>query len=333
MGKYKANITSIYTLITEIESAELKLIYFLFGEDNFTINKAIRALTKKVEPILSSDFDKEVVAAEKKDNLSNLMDLAYTFPFASEKKLLVVKNFENYNNKKQFTKYIDDPNESTILVIANYGSLNSFNAEPYKSLGAKSYLFEERAGELDFKIEQENVKSLVEIVGEDKSLLEMQLQKFKIFLGNDREIKISDIQKLSAVTKEYSIFDLLNSVGKGNISNSIKVVFNLLNNGKDLVFIITMLTKYFSVISQSLELQQRRLSDFDASKAIGVSKYYYINCKKASYFKDDHKLKQAIKALYKADLALKTTGVDQKTLSSIMLTEIFLHKNNYSEIN
>ena len=140
----------------------------------------------------------------------------------------------------------------------------------------------------------------------------MQLQKFKTFLGEKHEISSEDIKTLSSEMKEYSIFDLLNTLGKGNLSDSIKVIFNLLSHGKDLVFIINMLTKYISVISQSIELRGRKLSDLDAAKAIGVSKYYYQNCKNAQYFAAINRLQRASKALYHTDLALKTTSVDQK---------------------
>ena len=42
-----------------MELASIKPIYFLFGEDHFTISSAVKAITKKVEPLLTSDFDKE----------------------------------------------------------------------------------------------------------------------------------------------------------------------------------------------------------------------------------------------------------------------------------
>ncbi|MCB0729425.1 MAG: DNA polymerase III subunit delta [Ignavibacteriae bacterium] len=337
MAKDSSNITSIYSLVSNLSKEKLNSIYFLFGEDHFTINNAVKRIEKVIEPFLSSDFDKEVINTEKKANLSELIDLAYTFPFGSEKKLVIVKNFENFDNKKQLVDYINDPSESTILVLVNYGNISNLNSEPYKTLAYKNLIFQarelkgneletwvnKRAGQLDFKISSENIKALIEIVGEDKSLLEMQLQKFSSFLNKNEEITTEDIQKLSSATKEYSIFDLLNSLGKGNSSNSFKVMNNLLDNGKDMVFIINMLTKYFSVISQSIEMRQRNLNDNDASKAIGVSKYYYINCKNASYFMNESRLFKASKALYKTDLTLKTTNIDSKTLSTMLLTEIF----------
>lgn len=337
MSKFNSNIASIYTLVSELKSAELKSIYFLFGEDHFTINNAIKNISKKVEPLLASDFDIETITADKKANISDIIDLAYTFPFGSKKKLLIIKNFENFNNKKQFLDYVKDPSDTTILVAANYGKISNLAAEPYKTLEFNKQIFQarelkgaeleswvkKRAVQIGFTINPESIKSLVEIVGEDKSLIEMQLQKFSSFLGDKKEIDIEDIRKLSSATKEYSIFDLLNAMGKGKIADTHKVMMNLLDNGKDLIFIINMLTKYISVIAQSIELQQRNLSDLDASKAIGVSKYYYINCKNASYLKNMKKLSNASKSLYKTDLAIKTTAIDQKTLAAMMITEIF----------
>lgn len=338
---------SIYSLTSELNNENLASIYFLFGEDHFTINSAIKLIEKITKPLITTDFDKETVSLEKKASAADIIDLAYTFPFGSEKKLLIVKNFENLSNKKVLAEYIKKPTESTILVIANYGKISNLNVEPYKSLIKHNMIFEarelkgrelenwveRRCTKLSIKINSENVKTLIEIVGEDKSLLEMQLQKFKSFLSENVEITTEEIKKLSSATKEYSIFDLMNALGKGSKLNSIKVINNLLDNGKDLVFIVSMLTKYISVISQSIEFQQRNLSDFDASKAIGVSPYYYKNCKNASFLKNEKTLRQATNALYNTDLLIKTSNIDQKTLSIMMLGEIFLKNENKLTIN
>ncbi len=338
MYRNKENTASIYSLISDLSKSDIKPIYFLFGEDHFTINSAIKAIEQKASQFISSDFDKEIIDVDKKESITNLVDRALTFPFGSGKKLLIVKNFENFANKKQFNSYIINPSESTILVIANYGSISNLSSEPYKHLAEKNFLFEakelkgielenwvkKRCSQLEIEVSSENVKMLIEIIGEDKSLLEMQFQKMKSFLNNKKEITAEEIKNISSATKEYSIFDLLNSIGKGNKSNSLKVMFNLLDTGKDLIFIISMLTKYFTVISQSFELKQRGLNDAEASQAIGISKYYYINCKNAAYFNNEQKIYKAFKALFNADFALKTSGIEEKTLATILLSEIFV---------
>lgn len=342
MSKFSVNIPSVYSMVSEMSESNLKPIYFIYGEDHFTLNGAIKSIEKNVLPQISSDFDNETLSVEKKANISEVIDLAYTFPFGSQKKLLVVKNFQNFNNKKQLLDYINNPSDTTILVLINYGSISSIKSEPYSSLDKKRYLFEarelkgvdlqnwikKRSKKLGIQISTEDAQLLIEIVGEDKSLLDMQLQKFKSFLGDNKSITSEEIKKLSSVTREYSIFDLLNSIGKGNLKDSLKVINNLLNQNKDLVFIVTMLTKYFTIIAQSTELQNRNFSDADASKTLGISKYYYINCKKANYFKDSTKLFRAFKALYNADVAIKTTNIDEHTLAIILLSELFADNDN-----
>ncbi len=336
MSRAKEQVPSIYSLLTDLSKLEIKPIYFLFGEDHFLINIAIKSIEKEASRFISSDFDREVITADKKESIINLIDLAYTFPFGTNKKILVVKSFENYNNKKQLNPYIQSPSDSTILVIANYGSISNLSSDPYKILIEKHFLYEakelkgvelenwvkKRCGELQIGMSNENAKTIIEIVGEDKSLLEMQLIKIKDYLGDRKEITNDDIKNLSSATKEYSIFDLLNAIGKGDKIKSLKVIYNLLDSGKDMVFIISMLTKYLTVTAQSLELRQRGLNDFDASQAIGVSKYYYINCKNASFFRNENRILNAFNILFNADLTLKTTAIDSKTLATTLLTDI-----------
>jgi DNA polymerase III delta subunit len=65
------------------------------------------------------------------------------------------------------------------------------------------------------------------------------------------------------------------------------------------------------------------MNDWDASKEINVSKYYYTNCKNAYYFNTHKKLLNVIRVLYQTDLTLKTTAINEKTLSTLMLSQIF----------
>ncbi len=336
MYRKKEQAPSIYTFISELSSDKLLPIYFFFGKDSFTISSVVKAIEKKVAPLLTTDFDKETITAEKKASITSLIDLAYAFPFGSQKKLVIVKNFENYNDKKKFLNYVKNPSETTILVIINNGNIN-IASEPFKMLNSKNYLFEakelkgaelenwtkKRAKQLNLKVDSESVKMLIEIVGEDKSLVEMQLQKFRSFITKDNELTPEIIKSLSSDTKENNIFDLLNVIGKGNEKESLKVMTNLIEHGSSLVSIIAMLTKYLIVIARSFEIRKKIPNDWDAAKEIGISKYFYTNCKNAVFFNNHAKLINAVRILYKTDIALKTSGIDEKTLSTVMLAEIF----------
>jgi DNA polymerase III subunit delta len=317
-------------------------VYFLCGEDQYTIDLAIETIEKAVAPFVLSDFDKEIINAEKSQSLSQILDLAFSFPFGGGKKLVIVKNFEKFNDKKELSNYISNTPEFTVLVLTQSGKISELSREPYSTLFSKRLLFEARvatgeelydwvvkkAKKLGMNFTNENAQSLAEIVGEDKSLLEMQLEKFVDYLRDKKEISFEDIKKISSPTKEFSIFDLQDAVGKGNKSKALEVAYNLLDAGVEIIVIINMLAKFVLTVAQITELGRMNISDNEAAKLAGVSWGYYINCKKASFLMSDQRLLNASRALMNADMNTKTTSADQRTVLLVLIAEMFGHEVN-----
>lgn len=334
--KSKPQIESIYNLPKYLKDDSLLPIYFLFGEDSFTINNAVKTIEKKIAPLVVSDFDTESLTLSKENSISQFVDFAYSFPFGDGKKMITVKNFDTIGDKKAFANYVKDPAEFSFLIITQYSQKVNLSQEPYKSLYAKNYIFEAKelkGRELSewlhkkAKIEKLELTSeagqvLIEMVGENKAILEMQLKKLSSYSYENEEITPEVIRKLAEITKEYSIFDLQSSLGKGDKGASIKIAYNLLGSRTDMVFIISMLTKFISTLTQILEIKNQNISDFDAGKEIGVSPYYYKNVRKATYLLNEIRLANTVKALLEADIRLKTSNIDDKTNLTVLITEI-----------
>jgi len=332
----KKELPSITEIAKFLSKESLLPIYFLCGEDQYTIDLAAETLEKAVMPYLLSDFDKEILTADKNLNLIQVLDLAYSFPFGGGKKLIILKNFEKIGDKKELSSYVDSPPEFTVLIIIQSGKVLDISKEPYSKLLEKKELFEARiaTGEelvdwvvkktkkLGINFSQDNAKALIEIVGEDKSLLEMQFQKIIDYMKGKNEISYEDIKKISSPTKEFSIFDLQDSLGKGDRSRAVEVAYNLLDAGVEIVFIINMLAKFILTVAQITDLVRSRVNDNEAVKLVGVSWGYYFNCKKAKYLMSDERLLNASRALLNADLAIKTTATDQRTVLLMLVCEI-----------
>jgi DNA polymerase-3 subunit delta len=325
----KSEIESIYNIQKYLKDEAIFPIYFLFGEDSFTINNAAKLIENKIAPLVKSDFDRESIALSKESPISQFIDLAYSFPFGDGKKLITIKNFENLNDKKSFAKYVNDISEFTYLIIMQYSKSAPLNQEPYKSLYAKNFLFEARdlkGSELSEwmykKAKQEKInltreagQLLLEMVGENKAILEMQLRKISIYTEPDENITPEIIKNLAEITKEYSIFDLQNALGSGNKSLAIEYGFNLIDSGNDMPFIISVLTKYITNLTLILGIT----NDAEGVKAIGPSYHY---SKKITFLRNENRLKNAANALLEADIRAKTTTIDKKTNLSILITQI-----------
>lgn len=332
----KSNAPSINEVNKFLVKEKYFPIYFLFGEDEYAIDKTIEEIRKKIEPLILSEFDKEFITLNKTSNLKQILDVAYSFPFGSGKKLLVLKNFETLSNKKDFTEYINNPAEFTIVVCANYGKINDLSKEPYSILINKKYIFEakvekgedllewiiNKAQKINLDLDYNIAQALMEIVGEDKSLLEAQLEKIYNYSLSNPKYSFEDIKNLVSPTKQYSIFDLQDSLAFGDKSKALEVAYNLLDAGFEIVFIISMLSKFITTIAQISELVKSNVNDNEAAGMLKVSWYYYVNCKKAIKLINDDRLIKASRALLNADLAIKTSNMDSKTILTILIAEI-----------
>lgn len=332
----KKELPSIYDIGKYVKPDQLLPVYFFCGEDGFTIDNAVKAVDKACASIVKNDFDREVINLDKSTSFGSIIDLALGFPFGDGKKLIIAKNFNSIKDKGKLTDYLNHPASFTILVLTNPDKIADPEKEPYKTLCDKGYIFEARnldaeeltawlvkhAKRCSLKITSENARMLVEIVGEEKGLLEMHMQKFSDFLGEGGEITNDIIKKLSSTTKEYSIFDLQDALAAGHKGKAIEIGYNLLDCGKEIIFIIAMLTKFIKTVSQSIELMKDQTNDFQASRMLKISYQYYLGCKKARHFMNFEALSRAADALLNADIAVKTTSTDPKTILLVLITEM-----------
>ncbi len=327
---------SIYLIDDYIAENKFLPVYYLFGADSFALDETVKLLEKATAKFISSDFDKEIITVDKKQKLSEILDLAYAFPFGEGKKLLVVKNFEKITDKKTLENYIKNPAETTILILTHKNKITNLKSSPYKLLLERGFIFEakelrgadlvkwvmKKAKANKIKLTSENAYALIDIVGEDKGLLEMQLEKFINFLNEGEELNVDTIKKLSSVTKEYNIFNLQDALGAGEKSKALEIMYNLLEHGNDITYIVAMLTKYISTIARSIELNQKRIPPKNAAKSLGLSEFYYTKCSRAKFFLNQNRLIAAAKALLNADLKIKTTSTDRKSIAVALISEM-----------
>ena len=268
MAKSKA--PSILEAIAEIKKRKFKPVYYFFGEDSYNLSFTLHTLEEAFQPLLLSEFDKETIYAEDRA-INDILGLATSFPFSSERKLIIVKEAEKIKDKKPLKDFAASPPEFTVLAFFHNGVITNVSSEPFKTLDANGFLFEAKelkgknlidwliseAEEKEKKLSEENAQVLVDIVGENRNMLQDQLEKICVFLNKEKEITIEIIQKVSSELKQFNIFDLQNVIGLKDKAKSLTVAYNLVDNGAEPTFIITMLTRYFTGLAKITELKSK----------------------------------------------------------------------------
>ena len=333
MAKSKA--TSILDAVAEIKKRKFKPVYYFFGEDSYNLSYALYSLEESFKLILASDFDKETLYSEDK-SINEILGLATSFPFGSEKKLIIIKEAEKIRDKKPLKDYASSPADFTVLAFFHNGSITNLKSEPFKTLSENEFLFEAKelkgknliswlisvAEQKGKNLSEENAQVMVDIVGENRSMLEDQLEKICVFIDKGKEISIESIQKVSSGLKQFNIFDLQNAIGLKDKAKSLTVAYNLLDNGAEPTFVIAMLTRYFTGLSKITELRSKNVPDMEAARIVGTHHFYYPGYVKARKLFSDKKLVEVFRSLLKADVSVKTTSADNKTIIALLISEI-----------
>ena len=335
MAKSKISAPPITEAVKNIKAGKLLPIYFFFGEDSFGIENAVNTIEAAVKPMIGSDFDRETFQGEEK-SVVEVIDFATAFPFGSGKKFILLKDFDKLKDKKALASYAASPPDFTILAIVNNGPVSSAATEPLKTLAEKNYMFEakELKGNtlvnwlIDFTaakgktLTPENAQLLMDISGENRNLLESQLEKIFIYLGDVHEITIDSIKALSTQSKEFTIFDLQNAIGKRNKSRSLKIALNMISKGAAATYLVHMLTRYFTGLVRVNELTEKKIPNQAAARIVGTHPFYYKDYLEARKIYSDNQIINAASALLKADISIKTSSADEKTILTILILEI-----------
>lgn len=335
MAKSRTAVPSILDAVKEIKKGKLKPLYYFSGDDSFGIDAAFKLLEQKTAPLLTSDFDKEIFYSDGK-TLNDILNSASAFPFGSSKKFIVVKESEKIKDKKALIPYAASPPDFTILVFLHYGKISNPDTQLYSSLIGKGFLYE--AKELKGKnlvewvvdnaeskgknLSADDAQLLIDIAGENRNLLEAQLEKIITFLGEENLITHKIITEVTSSLKEYSVFDLQNAMAKREKKKALKIAFKLLDSGFESTFIIYMLTRFFTGLTRINELKDQNLNVYAAARIVGTHHFFYDNYLRARELFSDQKLFNAARALFKAELLTKTTSSDSKNVIAILIAEI-----------
>ena len=98
--------------------SEYKPVYLIYGDQDLLLERALEQLKRSVGELADLDFNSETFDGENA-NADEIIAACNTLPFASERRLVVVRNVDKMgkDGTDALVKYAENPAETTILAL------------------------------------------------------------------------------------------------------------------------------------------------------------------------------------------------------------------------
>jgi DNA polymerase-3 subunit delta len=105
-----------------------------------------------------------------------------------------------------------------------------------------------RADKAGKKIDGRAAALLVECVGRDVGRLADEIAKLDLFVGAVPEITVEDVEKVVGITREDTVFALMDALGEGHTAEAVAVVGRMVDAGSSAIYLVGRIVNYMNTL-------------------------------------------------------------------------------------
>lgn len=332
-------ITSVWK---SIRSGQIDPVYLIVGTESYFIEKTLDLLKDKLTvggELELTFFDLDEVPVE------HVIDEADTFPFFSDRKLIIARNAsflkaaergkEKINHDlKALEAWLEHPPSSSVTIfVAPYEKLDE-RKKVTKQMKQHTVLIEAKslqANDLETWLMHEaknfgkgiGIKAaqrLVEMAGTNLTLLSSEIEKMSLYLGSsDEDITVELVEQMTARTLEQDAFKMLQAYLDGNVSEALSVYYDLLRQKEEPVALTALLASQIRFMIQVYYLQKKGYHAQQISKQLKAHPYRVKLLVEKRQQISEKRLLQVLGDLANIDLQLKTLSGNRNRILEFFL--------------
>ena len=313
-------------ILSDIKKGKIAPLYFLIGERH-PQERVVEALRGALLQNGDSDFNYVSLHA-KEDGVAAVLSAARTMSLLGGTKLVVVREAHLLPAAElnKMLRYVEDPSPAAcVLFLAPKAKtqLKFFKVFKKKGVIQKDKPLKDRevprwleaeARRLQIKLKPGTAQRIADSVGADMVQLTTALEQLAIYAGPGEPITPRAVEELLAQTRERSIFDLTNAVGRGQRRESLAVLKKMLEDREPGVRILVMLTRHVRQLWSAREMSQRRVDKNAIAKQIGVHPYFVGDIIQQGNRIGGKTLRRMHRALFEADRAIKSSRLSDAVI-------------------
>jgi DNA polymerase-3 subunit delta len=322
--------------LSSIKKRKVAPLYLFYGEEEFLIQEALDLLIDTVTEPGGRDFNFNVLYC-RDTSASDIVNLAQTLPFMSEKRLVIAKELDVFKaaELEELMPYLNDPSPSTCLVlVSNQGRYEKkavISAVESHGGAIRFYQLldreiigwiESRAKALGVTIQHDAAQYLWQTVGNDLQKIKNELEKVKIYLKERTTILFDDVKAVVGDFREYSSFDLATALGQKNREKALLILSRLLQEGEAPVGLLGSIAWNFRRLLQAKSMEAAGAAPDE------IMKKQRVIFHQAGLFKEQMRrytvdeLRETFPVMLAADRSLKSSGLNGRLVLERMIFKL-----------
>jgi DNA polymerase III subunit delta len=325
-----------HELISSIKQHNVQPLYFLYGEEEFLIQEALDVLIQTVVEPGSRDFNFNTVYCRDTSS-AEIVNLCQTLPFMSEKRLVIVREFDALKAAEldEIIPYLKDPSPSTCLaMVSNQGKyekksvLSAVEAHgavvrfyPLLDREIVSWI-EQWAKTRGLSIQRDAAQFLWQTIGSDLQKISNELQKVEIYINDKKTIAFDDVKSVVGDFREYTSFDLASALGQKNREKALLILSRLIQEGEAPVGLLGSMAWNFRRLMQAKTMEASGAGQDEIMKKLRVIFHQtgVFREQLKRYSRDE--LRGVFSVLLSADRELKSSGLNGRLVLERMILKI-----------
>ena len=304
------------------------MVYLLYGTKDFSIEEEIKKISKDIDEMNISKYDLN------NDMLSLVLEDAKTISLFGDKKLVIAENANMFTgstskDSELIEEYLNHINENTILILTVHNDKLDTRKKITKQVKKVGKVLEfnddldmtslVRRLFKDYNIDYKTIKLFLDRVGNNPLIIQSEINKIKIYKGNDRNITDEDILNLTVKLIEIDIFKLIDYIIKKDKEKALELYYEMLKMNEEPIKIIVILANQFRIMYQSKELLKKGYSEKDIAATLKIHPYRVkLAIQNSRSYTSETLLK------YLNDLADIDIGIKTGTLNKDLALELFI---------
>jgi len=331
-------MTKYEDLIKSLKQGKILPLYLFFGEEEFLIQEAVDLIISKAVDPGARDFNFNTVYC-KGSSGNEIVNLAQTYPFMSERRLVIAKEIEALKaaDLEELISYLLSPSSSTCLImIANQPRYDKKSVTaPVEAGGAVVRFYSIRdqdilpwidnwARQRGLSIQRDAAQYVWQTLGNDLQAITNELQKATIYIKDRKNIIYDDVKAVVGDFREYTPFDLAAALGAKNREKAFLILSRLVQEGEAPVGLLGSIAWNFRRLMQVKAAEFSGMGLEEGIKRLRPPVIFH----QAAAFKAQVRsyslaeLEMAFEVLLNADKAMKSSGIGGRLVLERMIMRL-----------